>query len=219
MDKETSYQEFMPTPVGPELQKLIPEIEHQTRFVSGTGVVRYEGNIFQETIDLVDSPFFSMFSFPLIYGNPETVLSADHQIVLSRSCAKKYFGQEDPIGKTLTIAFGRVNKDFTVTGMAEDVPLYSSLQFNILILFDNLPILFNNPDILNDWRRWFCPSFIQIRPNVQEEQLKGILDQFCRQYYSVENKRYMDGGHEPNFRKFSHAPRFPDQASSLSVTV
>jgi putative ABC transport system permease protein len=195
--KETAYQQYMPTPVGPELQKLFPEIEHQTRYVSGTGVVRYEEKIFQETLDLVDSPFFEMFSFPLIYGDPETVLSDNHHIVLSRSCAKKYFGHADPRGKTLSIAFGQVNQDFTVTGVAEDVPFHSSLQFDIVIPFDNLPIVFNNPDILSDWHRWFCPFFIQIQPNVKEEQLKGILEQFCQQYYSVENKRYIDEGDDP----------------------
>jgi putative ABC transport system permease protein len=195
--KETGYQEYMPTPVGPELEKLFPEIEHQTRFASGTAVVRYEDKIFQENLSLVDSPFFSMFSFPLIYGNPETALSADHHVVLSRSCAKKYFGLEHPIGRTLTIAFGRVNKDFTVTGVAEDAPFRSSLQFNILIPFDNLPILFNDPVILNDWRRWFCPSFIQLPPDVKAPWLDGILNQFCHQYYSVENKRLIDEGHDP----------------------
>jgi putative ABC transport system permease protein len=195
--KETGYQEYMPTPVGPELEKLFPEIEHQTRFASGTAVVRYEDKIFQENLSLVDSPFFSMFSFPLIYGNPETALSADHHVVLSRSCAKKYFGLEHPIERTLTIAFGRVNKDFTVTGVAEDAPFRSSLQFNILIPFDNLPILFNDPVILNDWRRWFCPSFIQLPPDVKAPWLDGILNQFCHQYYSVENKRLIDEGHDP----------------------
>ncbi len=195
--EETEYQEYMPAPIGPELGKLLPEIEYQTRFVSGTGVVRYGDKIFQENIDLVDAPFFCMFSFPLIYGNPETVLSADHHVVLSQSCADKYFGREDPIGKTLTILFGLVNKDFTVTGVAEDAPFQSSLQFNILIPFDNLPILFNDPVILNDWRRWFCPCFIQLLPDVKARQLDGILDQFCQQYYDVENKKLIDEGRNP----------------------
>jgi putative ABC transport system permease protein len=195
--KETGYQEYMPTPMGPELQRLFPEIERQTRYVSGAAVVRYEDKIFQETLSLVDSSFFEMFSFPLIYGDPETSLSDDHHTIFSRSCAEKYFGREDPMGKTLTIAFGQVNKDFTVTGVAEDVPFHSSLQFDILIPFNNLPALFNDPDILNGWSRWFCPFFVQIQPNLKEDRLEGILGQFCHHYYSVVNKRYIDEGHDP----------------------
>ncbi len=195
--RETGYQEYMPAPIGPELEKSFPEIEHQTRFASGTAVVRYQDKIFQETIDLVDAPFFSMFSFPLIHGNPETALSTDHQTVLCQSCADKYFGRENPIGKTLTVAFGRVNKDFIVTGVAEDAPFQSTVQFNILIPFDNLPILFNNSHILNDWRRWFCPLFVEMQPNVKEEQFEGILGQFCRQYYRAENERFIDEGRDP----------------------
>jgi putative ABC transport system permease protein len=143
--KETGFQEYMPTPVGPELKKSFSEIKHQTRYVTGSGVVRYKDKIFQENLSLADSPFFEMFTFPLVYGDPESALSDDHGMVLSRASAKKYFDEEDPRGETLTVAFGKVKKDFTVTGVAEDVPPNSSLQFDILIPFDNLPILFNNP--------------------------------------------------------------------------
>jgi putative ABC transport system permease protein len=195
--KETGYQQYMPTPVGPELQKQLPEIEYQTRYVTGPAVVRHEDKLFQETLALVDSPFFEMFSFPLVHGDPEKVLSENHDIVLSRSCAGKYFGPENPVGKTMTIAFGQTNKDFTVTGVAEDAPFHSSLQFDILIPFNNLPLLFNDPGILNDWHRWFCPLFIQILPGAKEERLRGALVQFCRQYYGVENERYIDEGHDP----------------------
>jgi putative ABC transport system permease protein len=195
--KETERQQFMPTPIGPELQRSFTEIEHQTRYVSGPGVVRYREKIFNETLSLADSSFFKMFTFPLIYGDPETALSDDHHVVLSQSCAKKYFGEKDPLGKVLTIAFGQVNKDFTVTGVAEDIPLNSSIQFDILIHFNNLPILFNNPDILNDWYRWFCPFFVQLQPDIETQQVEGILDQFCKQYYSDLNIRYLEEGHDP----------------------
>jgi putative ABC transport system permease protein len=195
--KETGFQEYMPTPVGPELKKSFSEIKHQTRYVTGSGVVRYKDKIFQENLSLADSPFFEMFTFPLVYGDPESALSDDHGMVLSRASAKKYFDEEDPRGETLTVAFGKVKKDFTVTGVAEDVPPNSSLQFDILIPFDNLPILFNNPRISDDWHRWFCPFFIQIQPFVEAGQIERILSQFCRQYYSTENKRYIDEGHDP----------------------
>jgi putative ABC transport system permease protein len=195
--RETGFQEYMPTPIGPELKKSFSEIKYQTRYVTGSAVVRYKDKIFQENLSLADSPFFEMFTFPLKYGDPESALSDDHGIVLSRSSAKKYFDKEDPRGETLTVVFGRVIKDFTVTGVAEDVPRNSSLQFDILIPFNNLSLLFNNPDILDEWHRWFCPFFVEIRPTVKKEQVDRILSQFCQQYYSTENKRYIDEGRDP----------------------
>jgi putative ABC transport system permease protein len=195
--KETGRQQFMPPPIGPELQKSFTEIKHQTRYVSGSGVVRYREKIFNETLSLADSSFFKMFSFPLVYGDLGTALSNDHHVVLSQSIAKKYFGQKEPLGEILTITFGQVNKDFTVTGIAKDTPSNSTLQFDMLIHFNNLPTVMNNPTILENWDRWYCPFYVRIQPNVSTEQVEERLDQFCKQYYSAMNKRYIEEGHDP----------------------
>jgi putative ABC transport system permease protein len=195
--KETERQPFMPTPVGPELENSLIEIEHQTRFVNSTGTVRYQEKIFNETLSLADSPFFEMFTFPLVYGNPETALSDDHYVVLSQSCAEKYFGEEDPLGKTLTITFGQIVKDFTVTGVAEEIPFNSTIQFGILIHFNNLPAVLNNPMILEDWRRWYCPFYVLVQPSISTEQAEEKLDQFCKQHYSTQIQRDINEGHDP----------------------
>jgi putative ABC transport system permease protein len=195
--KETDLQQYIPTPVGPELIQSIPQVRFQTRYVNGSGVVRYKEKIFRETLALADSSFFTMFTFPLIAGDPRTALSDEHSIVLSRSHAEKYFGEENPLGKTLTITYGHTKRDYMVTGVAEDVPPNSSIQFNILIHFHNLPSVLNNPQILNDWNRWYCPLFVQLQPNVTPEQAAGRFDQFCQQHYSSMILRHTDEGHNP----------------------
>ena len=195
--KETSRQEYMPTPVGPALEEFIPGIEHQTRYVNNSGTVRYEENLFRETLSLADSAFFEMFTFPLISGDPKTALLDEHCIVLSRSRAEKYFGDQNPLGRTLTIAFGQDIRDFVVTGVAEDVPANSSIQFDVLLHFDNLPAAANDPDILDNWDRWYCPFFIQLQPHVSTEQVEKGLSQFCDQHYSETIRKNVDDGHDP----------------------
>jgi putative ABC transport system permease protein len=195
--KETGLQQFIPTPVGPELIHSIPEIVHQTRLVNGSGAVRYKEKIFSESLTMVDSSFLEMFTFPIVAGDPQSALSDEHNIVLTRSHAAKYFGEENPLGKTLTITYGKSFEDYVVTGIAQDVPSNSTIQFNILIPFDNLPAVLNNPDILNDWNRWYCPLFVQLQPNVTSEQTVVKLEQFCRQHYSATIKRYREEGHDP----------------------
>jgi putative ABC transport system permease protein len=194
---ETGLQEFMPPPSGPELLKTFPEIKYQTRFVTQTGVIHYKDKLFQEAISMADSPFFAMFSFLLIEGDPQTALPDNHSIVLSRSSAEKYFGDEDPVGKTLTLTFGQTSKDFKVTGVAADVPSNSSIRFNILIHFDNLPIVINNPGILDNWNRWYCPFFIQVHPDVSREHMKAILDQFCIRHFRASIQSHIQEGHDP----------------------
>ncbi len=120
-----------------EICDYFPEIQFLTRLKDQEGVVRYKNRMFQENIDMADDQFFLIFSFPLIFGNPETALSRNDSIVLVRSCAQKYFGHEDPLGKTLTVAFGKSVKDYTVTGIAEDIPHNSSINFMMLINISN----------------------------------------------------------------------------------
>jgi putative ABC transport system permease protein len=195
--EETGRQQFLPAPTGPELKKSLPGIKHQTRFVRSSGAVRYKENLFRENIWLADSPFFEMFTFPLIEGDPITALSDDHSVVLSRSTADKYFREEDPLGKTLTIIYGRVSEDYVVTGIAENMPLNSSIQFDILIHFNNLPTALNNPDILNNWARWYCPLFVQLQPEVSVELAEESLSRFCTQYFSSKIQEYLNSGYDP----------------------
>ena len=195
--KEIGLQPYIPTPVGPELIQSIPQVRFQTRFVNSSGVVRYKEKIFRETFALADSSFFEMFTFPFIAGNPRTALADEHGIVLSRSLAEKYFGEENPLDKTLTITCGHTKRDHLVTGVIEDVPANSSIQFDILIHFHNLPYVSNNPQILDDWNRWYCPLFVQLRPNVTSEQIADRLDQFCQQHYSAMIQRNKDKGYNP----------------------
>ena len=195
--KETGRQQFMPPPTGPELKKTYPEIAHQTRFVNGSGSIRFEDKIFQETLSLVDTDFFEMFSFPLLKGNPKTVLNDYHSIVLTRSSADKYFGDEDPMGKMLTLTFGQTSNDYRVTGIAEDVPLNSSIRFDICIPFTDLPLVINNPGILDNWDRWYCPFFVQVQSNIPIEHIEQRLDQFCRQYFDSSIQRHLEAGYDP----------------------
>jgi len=195
--KETGRQQFMPTPVGPELIQSIPEVVRQTRFVNGTGTVRYKDKMFSEILTMVDPSFLEMFTFPLTAGDPRSALIDEHHLVLTRSCSAKYFGDENPLGQTLTITYGQSSKDYVVTGIARDVPSNSTLRFDILIHFGNLVAETNNPDILDDWERWFCPLFVQLRPNAISGDLAPKLDRFCQQHYGTTIKRYVKEGHDP----------------------
>lgn len=88
----------------------------------------------ENKIFAADSNFLKIFTFPLIYGDPETALSQANAIVLTQSTSKKYFGEADPIGKTLTIRvpWGAEN-NYEVRGVVADVPQKSKFRFNFLI--------------------------------------------------------------------------------------
>lgn len=195
--RETERDQFLPPPMGPEVEASISEIKHQSRFTSSAGVVRYQDKLFRETLQLADSPFFEMFSFPLVYGSPATALADDHGIVFARSCAKKYFGDENPMGKTVTLSFGRILKDFVVTGVAQDVPRSSSLRFDALIHIRNLPLAWNNPEVFSQWNRWAFPLFVELQPGATMEQAEAQLARFCSRHFAENIRRYIEEGYDP----------------------
>jgi putative ABC transport system permease protein len=121
---------------GPAFKRNIPEILDFVRVNDNNEVVVLnEGHLFPENITWADDNFFNFFSFNLVEGNPGKVLSDPHSVVLTKSSARKYFGNSDPIGKVLEIQISDKFEQFKVSGIAEDPPENSSINFRILIPF------------------------------------------------------------------------------------
>jgi len=147
-----------PYPMGPGLKAEIPEIKDSTRVARpGTLLVRYGENAFFESrVGAVDPSVFEMFTFPLIRGNAEAALSQPGSLVITEDMAKKYFGDGDPIGKTVTI---NNTYPFSVTGVAKNVPANSTLMFDMLVPFDFVKTL----GLYNDgWGNNNILTFVQL---------------------------------------------------------
>jgi putative ABC transport system permease protein len=124
------------TKVGPQFQRTFPEVESYVRTLKYPRIIEYNKQQFDEKNFLyADSAFFTLFSFPLIKGDPATALNAPEKLVISASMARKYFGNEDPMGKVVRV---NASKDFTVSGIAADVPGNSQLQFDFVGSFKSL---------------------------------------------------------------------------------
>jgi len=127
----------MPAAIGASLGEEFPEIRQFCRvsWPEG-GYFRYNNQVYsQKNITWADSTFFSMFTFPIIQGDGRTMLSEPYQLVLTRSEARKMFRSENPIGKT--VEYNGKSK-LIVTGVVEDFPANSHLQFDALISFSTL---------------------------------------------------------------------------------
>lgn len=123
------------TRVGPRFKSLFPAIRDFTRVYVGRTIVSNNETHFEENNFLyADSSFLHIFTFPILKGDPDPLKGTDN-LVITESTAKKYFGQEDPIGKTLRIAD---TKDYRVAAIIADPPGNSQLQFDFIARFDNL---------------------------------------------------------------------------------
>ncbi len=126
-----------PYPSGPEWMQKIPEIKEQTRYNGlPRTLFRYEDKVFFESsIVAADSGFLRIFTLPMLAGDPLTALSSPNSIVLTQKLAKKYFGDENPVGKVLT---AENNIQFTVTGLLKDPPRNSMLRFEGILPYSFL---------------------------------------------------------------------------------
>jgi putative ABC transport system permease protein len=123
------------TKPGPQFKRTFPLVEAYVRTYLGSKIIKNGENVFEENRFLyADEQFFSVFSFPLLAGNATTALNAPDKVVISTAMAKKYFGQEEAINKTLTIG----SKDYIVSGVCKNSPQNSQLQFDFVTQFQNL---------------------------------------------------------------------------------
>ena len=129
-------------PLAPALANDLPEVENTVRLDMNGAVVRYGDKQFSERdIIAVDPSFFDIFSFKLLKGNPATALSDPYNIVLSESMARKYFGDQDPLGQSLRIfqydPDGQ-GAEYKITGIVEDCPQNSHFNYNFLFSFKTM---------------------------------------------------------------------------------
>jgi putative ABC transport system permease protein len=160
---------------GPRYTAHIPEILSFVRVESGRQDIRKGTDISSHDILQVDSNFFSMFSFPLIEGNPKTCLKEPHSVVLSADEAKKQFGTIHALGKTLMVKDDSVFVPYAVTGVAKKCPQNSSIKFDILV-----PIIEKTEDAQNseNWFNIFLNTFVVLPPQANAQAVEKKMQRF-----------------------------------------
>lgn len=172
-------------PLAPALKSDYPEVEMVTRVRESSMDFLYDENVFPESKLLyADTSFFTMFNFPLIEGNPRSVLNSLNSIVLSKSFAKKIFGDVDPIGKSIRSLSGY---DLMVTGIAEDAPSNTRFKFDVIAAV-NLFVDKGNFNFSWDGGPEFN-TYVKLKANINPESLNSKFSSFFKKYlsYSEEN--------------------------------
>ncbi len=131
LDGTESNFAVVAAPVAQGLKDEFPEIEESTRFSrGGVPVLRYADKAFsEERFYWADSTVFNVFTMPFIVGEPKTALIRPHTVVFTESMARKYFGDEDPLGKMVRMD-GKT--DYTVTGVIKDAPEASHAHYDFI---------------------------------------------------------------------------------------
>lgn len=167
-----------PYPVGKALNEDFEEITHNTCFRTDRFTISYGDVVYNESkFSSVDPDFFSIFSFPLITGNPKTVLINPYSVVLTERMASKYFKNENPVGKTLTINH---KYEFLVTGIVKNPPDNSDFQFDFA---SNNP--FNEgpgPSTSKPWGACMSETYILTHENINIHDLENKVENIIKKY-------------------------------------
>ena len=182
---ETREIPYLSPPYATALLNDYPDaVQKAVRVMVDNDLISYNNISFNERkVYLTDDNFFSFFDFKLLRGNPATVLKDPNSIVLTESAAKKYFGNEEPMGKVLEF-----NKDqqLKVTGIAADVPANSHLQFDMVIPLELMRPM--QPGWFTQWPSNGLFGYVQLNPAVDpvqfEKKLPAFMDKYMGSYYA-----------------------------------
>lgn len=168
-------------PVGELLQRERPEFEHLALISWFPVVLQHEGEPIREIMHIASPAFFQIFDLPFLKGDPVTALSEPYGLVLTEKMARKYFGDADPVGQSLSIARG---ESFRVTGVVADPPTNSSIQFDMVVSLATPFPEFEKPRTL--WFNNWLNVFVRLHPgesaNAVEAELGDMLQRHVPNY-------------------------------------
>jgi putative ABC transport system permease protein len=168
-------------PMGPTLKNEFPEIKTFTRIWWNTKyqATYREKRMYLPQIFFVDSTFLQVFDFKLIKGSQETVLQKPNSAVLTKATAEKLFGAEDPIGKTITHYAGDTTS-FIVTGILENIPQNSQLQFDALYTISTFHEHY--ADMMKNWGGNWLNTYLELVPNTNVVALEGKFPAYLKEH-------------------------------------
>lgn len=185
---ERDHSVMSAMPAGAHLVANYPEVQTSTSLLSywfTPLVSRGDAGFYEKGLLFVDQNFFNVFSFQLLKGNPETALQSPTSLVLTETAARKYFGDEDPMGQTLIM---NTDLAFTVTGIAADPPRTSHIQFDLLAALSRMPDVADTPEFLTHWGLQAFHTYLVLVPGADTAALEAKLIDVARAQYGEETR-------------------------------
>ena len=176
---------------GPKFAAGIPEIEHFVRYREAHKDLKTGTDIQPQVVFEADSAFFSVFSFPMISGNPATALKQPNGVVVSEEFAKNKFGTLNAIGKTLLFKNEEKFEPYTVTAVTKKCPQNSSIKFEVL-----MPLKVSGNDMANNenWFNFFMNTFVLLKPGSQapavDAKMKKVFETDARETIKMIEEKY-----------------------------
>jgi len=188
---------YLPMPLAPALKQDLPDVQNFVRLQEawGESYVKVGDKIDRIRVSFADPPIFSMFSFKLKAGTKSSALKDLHNIVLTEKTAKQLFGNENPVGQRIEIKGEEGFESFTVSGIAENIPSNSSIQFQALGNYDYIATTNNGKRSVNNWHRSAYLTYIQLKSGSKLATDPNAFISFRKKYYPDEEAEARKAGY------------------------
>ncbi len=193
--KGTEVGTSQPTPFAEALANEVPGVDKITRFVEEEALTIYKEKELGLDAIYVDSDFFEMFSFPIALGSKKRPLADVSSTVISKSTAVKLFGDEDPIGKSVTVLINGKNEPFTIRAVSEDQPQQSSITYDIALPFEKNP---NYEATKELWNAQYHEVYVQLKEKVSAKDFEANSRSFTNLHYEGASESLQRDGATPN---------------------
>ena len=172
----------------PRLLEDYPEIINGSRYLDWSGnMISYKDKELMQNISYVDTGFFSVFTFPFIYGNNKNPLAEKNSVVISQKIANIYFGNENPVGKRLDVDFGKYS--LLITGVMDKIPDNSSIKFDMAVSYETGFELSPWLNQVHDWYNTFSQTYIQLDPRVDPQKLEDKIQKEAKDHFITGNDK------------------------------
>ncbi len=181
----TEYSSLKKQTLAEAMKQELPDVVNyvQLQLPWGQNLVRADNKTLHAEVGFADPSFFSVFDFPLKYGNKATAFHGVQDIALTSSRAKTIFGTDDVIGKTVEIQLGTSFYQFTISAVAEDVPDNSSIRFDILGNFSFTDTHNGDSFIIgSNWHPTVRQTYVQLTPESNLPKDPVAMDRFLRTF-------------------------------------
>lgn len=175
----TFFYTMTPIPLGPTLAESIPEVEAFVRVDPYSNLVGRTPNRFTEQMHFVDPDFFSVFDFKLLHGDSKTALAQPGRVVLTPEIAEKYFPESDPMGAVLPIEIDGNVIEFIVSGVAEPPPAASSIQYDMLLPYENAMAIYS-PNAQQSWFNISAETYVLLGAGADVSAVETKLPDMIR---------------------------------------
>lgn len=186
----------VPKILGPTLKLDFPEIDDVVRINTRWFVTRTVDKKVSSRALIADSTFLSMFSFPMIKGDPKTALNNSYSMVITEKMATKMFGNEPALNKVIAID----SNNFTITGILKNLPSNTKFDFEMILPWSYM-VRTGQDD--QDWGNNSCHTFVQLKPNIDPDVFNKKVEDVTKRHSAGAEQQEIFLHHISNWHLYS----------------